>query len=209
MGRAKRGKLLIPALVAVATAIACGGTSIGEDGGDGSDPGSGDASNGASYGRGGGPTISSGGTNSIPPDGTPYAGGPSAGGAAGVLYGCPPSAPPDGSRCAMPPNGLGACGYIDNCGQQVTAICHQGANWQVLASGMECNGGAPNDPTGALVCPSRLPAMGSKCDIPASIVSYQCMYPNGCTQLIETCDQHRVWFTSASFTDCAGAGGAG
>jgi hypothetical protein len=204
MGRTKRGKLVIPALIAVASAIACGGTSIGGDGV--GDPGSGDDSTGATYGRGGGLTISSGGANSIPPDGVTYAG---AGGVIGVLYGCPPSVPAAGSRCAMPPNGLSACGYIDSCGQQLTAICHQDANWEVLASGMECNGGAPNDPTEPVICPTQRPATGKKCAIPTSLVSYQCMYSEGCVQRIETCDQHHIWFTSATlFGDCAGAGGA-
>jgi hypothetical protein len=204
MGRTKRGKLVIPALILVASAIACGGTSIGGDGI--GDPGSGDDSTGATFGRGGGPTISSGGANSIPPNGTTYAG---AGGAVGVLYGCPPSVPPNGSRCAMPPNGLDACGYTDNCGQSVVAICHQGANWEVLGAGMECNGGAPNDPTQPFICPNPRPPNGKKCDFPASASSYQCMYAEGCVDLIETCDQHHVWFLSASFNDCAGAGGAG
>ncbi|HEY1535130.1 MAG TPA: hypothetical protein VGF76_13980 [Polyangiaceae bacterium] len=50
---------------------------------------------------------------------------------------------------------------------------------------------------------------GSKCDIPAEIVSYQCLYPIGCGQLLETCDQHRAWSAAETFGDCAGAGGAG
>jgi len=213
MGRTKRGKLLIPSLIAVASAIACGGTSISGDGGGGGDdvsgPGPGGASTGASYGRGGGPTIASGGTNSIPSDRPPYAGGPATGGAAGVFYGCPPSVPPDGSRCAMPPNGVGACRYFDGCGQQLTAICNQSQGWEVLASGLGCSAdaGAPNYPT--LSCPPTRPPTGSKCGIPADLVSYQCLYPNACGELIETCDQHRIWFASDSFGDCAGAGGAG
>ena len=222
MGRTKRGKLLVPSLIAVASAIACGGTSISGDSGDDiGGPGSGGASTGASYG-GGGPTISSGGANSIPPGGTPYAGGPATGGAVGVLYGCPPSVPPDGSRCAIPPNGLGACEYLDGCGRQLTAICNQSQNWQVLESGLGCNAdaGAPNYPM--LSCPPARPSTGSTCGIPAGLVSYQCLYPNACGELIETCEQQAapsgfsvggvvvgVWSAANTFGDCAGAGGAG
>lgn len=157
MGRTRRGKLLIPSLIAVAVAIACGGTSVGGDGQGILDPNEGPDSTGGRYG--GGATESSGGANSIPQGGPAYAGAPTAAGGAGVFYGCPPSVPPPGSRCAMPPNGLGACPYTDSCGQSVVAICRQGGNWEVLASAMECDGsaGARNDPTLPLSCPSLRP----------------------------------------------------
>jgi hypothetical protein len=109
----------------------------------------------------------------------------------------------------MPPNNVDACEYSDSCGQRVFAICHQGANWELFATGLGCSAdaGAPNYPM--LSCPPTRPPTGSQCGIPADLVSYQCTYPNACGQQIETCDQHRIWFASDTFGDCAGAGGAG
>jgi hypothetical protein len=216
MGRTTRGKLLIPSLIAVASAIACGGTSIGGDGDGFGDPNGGADSAGGSFEKGGGPVESSGGANSISPGGPAYAGAATAGGAVGVLYGCPPSLPATGSRCALPADGPGYCKYPFpypiNCGQPVIALCDAVGAWEVMAPEMECGGiaGAPNDP-GALTCPDRRPTTGSRCDIPTDVESYQCIYPNGygCSQLIETCNQHRTWSTAQTFSDCAGAGGAG
>jgi hypothetical protein len=215
MGRTRRGKLVIFSLIAVASAIACGGTSIGGDGQGSADPNGGSDSTGGRYG--GGPTQS-GGASSIPQGGPAYAGAPTASdaaGAAGVLYGCPPSLPVAGSRCALPANGPGYCTYQSpypiSCGQPVIAFCSSVGAWEVITSGMDCTGsaGASNDPTGTVTCPSLRPPTGSKCDIPADIVSYQCLYPIGCGQLLETCDQHHTWSAAETFGDCAGAGGAG
>jgi hypothetical protein len=199
MGRTKRGKLLVLSLVAVASAIACGGSSLGGDAGE---PGSGNYATGATYGRGGGPTISSGGANGVP--------GGDVGGSVGILFGCPPSVPLAGSRCAVPSNGLGTCEYTDSCGQQVVAICHQGANWEVLASGLECNSnaGAPNDPAQPLMCPGKQPTSLSPCPLPPSVTSYQCMYGGGRDAAFWLCDHRHIWLPSQNFSDYAGAGGA-
>jgi hypothetical protein len=206
MGRTKRGKLLIPSLIAVACAAACGGSSLGGDGQGGADPGGSSVPTGGKYG-GSEPTIGSGGSNSIPPDGPTYAGGP----AIGVIYGCPPSLPPIGTRCALPTDGPGYCkySYPANCGQPTIAFCSSSGAWELIAPEIDCGGaaGATNDPT-PLTCPSRFPPPGSRCDLPPSLISYQCIYPNGCSQLIETCDERRTWLTTETLNECAGAGGA-
>jgi hypothetical protein len=193
-----------------ATAIACGGTSVGDPSMMGAG-GSGDGGRNSNP-----PMVGVGGSTPIYPN--PGAGaGPILGGAAGGQGTghplCPSVLPLDGTFCSEPgPMPQYHCDYPAPCGFDF-AVCTTNS-WHAHFESTDCiagepgvAGGGPIDPIPpqSLTCPGQIPAPGTFCYKPPSISSYRCDYPGVCFGVEATCTG--IWDVQAQSIECAGAGG--
>ena len=212
MGREKRARLLVPSLVFVAAAAACGGTSIGELPAEPSGAGA--------AGRVGGHGNTAGVSSNPPPIGyggqvhttpAPVTGGYGSGGY-GNEAGDGPTPPPITACPTRPPvNGrpcTSAASYCEygtgNACAATIAWCDSGS-WSVGAYTIDCSevggasggppiaeagaaGEAPTTPDATVYCPQTVPTLGAYCYKPSSVTSYRCDYAVPCGAYQATCD---------------------
>jgi hypothetical protein len=205
MGRAKRAKLLLPSLVALASA-ACGGTSVTDQGGE---------PNVAGY-PGNPPPLQWGGTGGEP---GAYVAGAGLGGDVGGSINppapsCPESLPTNGSDCQQGLGGTSSyCEYTFGC-IHASAACLTNSEWLVdqeqdgTCGDAGSSGSGPTNPPVPLSCPNGIPKAGSACYLPATVASYDCDYPGDCSPFVVTCTSRAVWSYGPDPVECAGEGGA-